>query len=193
MPDADIKTCKVVKREGQRGARIAPKGCKVRTDISADGSTTRKNKAGETKIKRVIVENKFFMAVTGTGPNQQSVINGWSQRSTQSKRTYKAQHQILYDTGAMVTLMSRALCERLGIKWKRRTNISHSDIQGVGGTERLKVLHDVVFYVQIDSRSNQWTKVTADIYVQVVDSSTSNLLGVDSIRQIKRLNVKFRN
>ena len=115
MPDADRKTCKVVKREGQRGARIAPKGCKVRTDISADGSTTRKNKAGETKIKRVIVEDKFFMAVTATGPNQQSVINDWSQRSTQSKRTCKAQHQILYDTGAMITLMSRDLCERLGI------------------------------------------------------------------------------
>ena len=193
MPEADKKTCKVVKRAGQRGARIAPKGCKVRTDISADGTTTRKNKAGETKIKRVIVQDKFFMAVTGTGPNQQSVINGWSQRSTQSKRTYTAQHQILYDTGAMVTLMSRALCEKLGIKWRRKTNVSSQVIHGVGGSETLKILRGVEFYLQIDSRSNQWTNVTADINVKVEDNSISNLLGVDTIRQIKRLNVKFRD
>jgi hypothetical protein len=99
---------------------------------------------------------------------------------------------MLYDTGAEVTLMSRALCEKLGIKWKRKTNVSSQIIQGVGGSETLKILHDVEFYLQIDSRSNQWTKVTADINVKVEDSSTSNLLGIDTIRQIKRLNVKFR-
>ena len=191
MPEADKKTCKVVKRAGQRGARIAPKGCKVRTDISADGTTTRRNKAGETKIKRTVGDNAFFMTVAGA--NQQSVINGWVSRSAASKRTYKATHKMLYDTGAQVTLMSRALCEKLGIKWKRKTNVSSQIIQGVGGSETLKILHDVEFYLQIDSRSNQWTKVTADIYVHVVDNITSNLLGVDSIRQIKRLNVKFRD
>ena len=31
-------TCKVVIREGQRGARIDPKGCKVRTSVNAQGS-----------------------------------------------------------------------------------------------------------------------------------------------------------
>jgi hypothetical protein len=190
MPEADKKTCKVVKRAGQRGARIAPKGCKVRTDISADGTSTRRNKAGETKIKRTVGDNAFFMTVAGA--NQQSVINGWVDRSTVSKRTYKATHKMLYDTGAEVTLMSRALCEKLGIKWKRKTNVSSQIIQGVGGSETLKILHDVEFYLQIDSRSNQWTKVTADINVKVEDSSTSNLLGIDTIRQIKRLNVKFR-
>ena len=85
MPDADKKTCKVVKRAGQRGARIAPKGCKVRTDISADGATTHRNKAGETKIKRTVGDNAFFMTIAGA--NQQYVINGWVDRSTASKRT----------------------------------------------------------------------------------------------------------
>ena len=191
MPEADKKTCKVVKRVGQQGARIAPKGCKVRTEISADGATTRRNKAGETKIKRTVGDKTFFMTVAGA--NQQSVINGWVSRSTESKRTYKATHKMLYDTGAQVTLMSRALCEKLGIKWRRKTNVSSQVIHGVGGSETLKILHDVEFYLQIDSRSNQWTKVTADINVKVEDNSTSNLLGIDSIRQIKRLNVKFRD
>ena len=191
MPEADRKTCKVVKRAGQRGARIAPKGCKVRTDISADGTTTRRNKAGETKIKRTVADNAFSMTVAGA--NQQSVINGWVDRSAASKRTYKATHKMLYDTGAQVTLMSRALCEKLGIKWRRKTNVSSQVIHGVGGSETLKILHDVEFYLQIDSRSNQWTKVTADINVKREDNSTSNLLGIDTIRQIKRLNVKFRD
>ena len=33
-------TCKVVKREGQRGARIDPKGCKVRTTKDTQGNKT---------------------------------------------------------------------------------------------------------------------------------------------------------
>ena len=43
-------TCKVVKREGQRGARIDPKGCKVRTTKDAQGNKRQYNKRGEEKI-----------------------------------------------------------------------------------------------------------------------------------------------
>ena len=39
-------TCKVVKREGQRGARIDPKGCKVRTTKDAQGNKRQYNKQG---------------------------------------------------------------------------------------------------------------------------------------------------
>ena len=60
---------------------------------------------------------------------------------------------------------------------ERKTNVSSQVIQGVGGSETLKIIHDVEFYLQIDSRSNQWTKVTADINVKVEDNSISNLLG----------------
>jgi hypothetical protein len=45
-------TCKVVKREGQRGARIDPKGCKVRTTKDAQGNKKKENKQGNEKIKR---------------------------------------------------------------------------------------------------------------------------------------------
>jgi hypothetical protein len=40
-------TCKVVKREGQRGARIDPKGCKVRTTKDAQGNKKKQNKQGQ--------------------------------------------------------------------------------------------------------------------------------------------------
>ena len=43
-------TCKVVKREGERGARIDPKGCKVRTTKDAQGNKRQYNKRGEEKI-----------------------------------------------------------------------------------------------------------------------------------------------
>ena len=36
-------TCKVVKREGQRGARIDPKGCKVRTTKDDQGNKKKQN------------------------------------------------------------------------------------------------------------------------------------------------------
>ena len=36
-------TCKVVKREGQRGARIDPKGCKVRTTKDAHNAIYLEN------------------------------------------------------------------------------------------------------------------------------------------------------
>ena len=188
--DQDKPTCKVVKRAGQRGARIAPRGCKVRTDIDADGRKTRRNKAGETKIKLVELDRKFILAVAG--PKQQSVINGWEQRSPQSKRNYKEDNHMLYDTGAMVTLMSRALLQRLGINWKRTTNTYTTNISGVGGDQQTKVLVGVEFYIQIDWFTNQWTKVKADIHVMPTDDNTSRLLGVDVIRQLTRLTVKFR-
>ena len=86
---------------------------------------------------------------------------------------------MLYDTGAWVTLMSRALLERLGINWRRTTNTYTTNISGVGGNQQTKVLIGVEFYVQIDSLTNQWTKVKADIHVMPTDNNPSRLLGVD--------------
>ena len=36
--DPSKATCKVVKRKGQKGARIYPKGCKVRTEVDRAGN-----------------------------------------------------------------------------------------------------------------------------------------------------------
>ena len=58
-------TCKVVKREGQRGARIDPKGCKVRTSVNAQGSKTKEDKQGQEKIKRTTRSGKMQLAVAG--------------------------------------------------------------------------------------------------------------------------------
>ena len=51
-------TCKVVKREGQRGARIDPKGCKVRTTKDAQGNKRQYNKQGQEKFKITEIRNE---------------------------------------------------------------------------------------------------------------------------------------
>ena len=51
-------TCKVVKREGQRGARIDPKGCKVRTTKDAQGNKKKETKQGNEKIKRTTTKRE---------------------------------------------------------------------------------------------------------------------------------------
>ena len=58
-------TCKVVKREGQRGARIDPKGCKVRTTKDAQGNKKKQNKQGQEKIKRTTTKKDMRLAVAG--------------------------------------------------------------------------------------------------------------------------------
>ena len=59
-------TCKVVKREGQRGARIDPRGCKVRTTKDAQGNKKKETKQGNEKIKRTTTKREMRLAVAGS-------------------------------------------------------------------------------------------------------------------------------
>ena len=56
-------TCKVVKREGQRGARIDPKGCKVRTTNDAQGNKRQYNKQGQEKFKMTEIKDEHAMII----------------------------------------------------------------------------------------------------------------------------------
>ena len=91
-------TCKVVKREGQRGARIDPKGCKVRTSVNAQGSKKTEDKRGQEKIKRTTRSGKMQLALAGH--RQRQFINDWNNKPAAVRRQYKQNHHILYDTGA---------------------------------------------------------------------------------------------
>ena len=63
-------TCKVVKREGQRGARIDPKGCKVRTTKDAQGNKRQYNKQGQEKFKICLCRPAFLSpAADSAGSN----------------------------------------------------------------------------------------------------------------------------
>ena len=58
-------TCKVVKREGQRGARIDPKGCKVRTTKDAQGNKRQYNKQETFKITE-IKDERSSLTIAGS-------------------------------------------------------------------------------------------------------------------------------
>ena len=97
MPNTPKKTCKAVKREGQGGARIHPKGCQIRTEVKKDGRVIRINKAGQRKFKRKETGATHFIFAAQT-PN--TPRRNWV--------------KLVYDTGAQTTLMSRADATKLG-------------------------------------------------------------------------------
>ena len=139
-------TCKVVKREGQRGARIDPKGCKVRTSVSAQGIKTQVDKRGLEKIKRAT--RMYRMELALAGHRQRSLLNDWSNKSSAERRQYKQAHNILYDTGASVTTMTENTLRHIGYNPDRQTNIDTIEVTDANGrTVRRKVLKNVVFNV----------------------------------------------
>ena len=58
-------TCKVVKRQGQTGARIDPKGCKVRSEKDAAGRVTTTNKQGQQKHKVKETDGDHYLFISG--------------------------------------------------------------------------------------------------------------------------------
>jgi hypothetical protein len=90
-------TCKLVKRQGQTGARIDPKGCKVRPEKDATTRTMRRNNWNNET------------------PAQKAAFGS----------THRP-HRILYDTGANGTVMTPALLRKLGEDPHRKTNVSHT-------------------------------------------------------------------
>ena len=81
-------TCKVVKREGERGARIDPKGCKVRTTKDAQGNKKKENKQGNEKIKRTTTNRDMRLAVAGS--SQRHIMNDWNNKSQPYRNNYKS-------------------------------------------------------------------------------------------------------
>jgi hypothetical protein len=114
-------TCKVVKREGQRGARIDPKGCKVRTTKDAQGNKKKETKQGNEKIKRTTTKRDMRLAVAGSP--QRHIMNDWNNKSQPYRSNYKSRHNMIYDTGANITSMTPATLQHIGYNPNRTTNV----------------------------------------------------------------------
>ena len=164
-------TCKVVKREGQRGARIDPKGCKVRTSVNAQGSKKKENKQGQEKIKRSTRSNEMRLALAGH--RQRQFINNWNAKPAAVRRQYKQNHNIIYDTGANMTTMKSSTLRHIGYNPDRQSNVSYTNVSDAsGGVNRRKILKNVVFYVLLKSdknregnRTRQWITLNDDVLV----------------------------
>ena len=81
-------TCKVVKREGQRGARIDPKGCKVRTTKDAQGNKKKETKQGNENIKRTTTKRDMRLAVAGSPQRPRHSRHHSIRRSDRCKLDY---------------------------------------------------------------------------------------------------------
>ena len=187
-------TCKVVKREGQRGARIDPKGCKVRTTKDAQGNKKKETKQGHEKIKRTTTKRDMRLAVAGSP--QRHIMNDWNNKSQPYRSNYKSRHNMIYDTGANITSMTPTTLQHIGYNPNRTTNVYHVNSGDASGnvTSR-KVLRDVKYHLLLKSdkdtsgnRTRQWVAITTDVLVMPM-----NLLGVNSIKLLKsRFKVKFK-
>lgn len=68
-------TCKVVKRQGQTGARIDPKGCKVRSEKDAAGTVKTTNKQGQRLHKVKETNRDHFLFISGKKPSHATARN----------------------------------------------------------------------------------------------------------------------
>ena len=155
----DRPTGKVVTRPGERGARIAPKGCKVRKTQEGDGQIRSYTKAGVEKSKVTTKRLKYTL--------------------TASKNDHSV--RMLFDTGAMVTTIQQGDVARWGLGAPAATKPLRV---ASGQTIQVPVHSGVAFSVRINGRSYP---VTSSVYVTAGD----RLLGVDSIRQLPGVTVKY--
>ena len=139
-------TCKVVLRPKTRtdkgGARIHPYGCKVRTDVKADGTKITKNKAGQRKYKQKERKKQHYI-FAAVSPNEPRT--NWV--------------KMLYDTGASITAMTGENAESLGYNLQRRMQLGTvGSIRGVGaGSIPVRNLN-MSFYLRM--RPNDWRLVS---------------------------------
>ena len=182
-------TCKVVKRQGQTGARIDPKGCKVRSEKDAAGRVKTTNKQGQQKHKVKETNRDHFLFISGNKTTHHNKRNNWNNETPAQKAAFGSTHRILYDTGAMGTLMTRTLLRKLGENPDRTNNIAHTMMSGAtGGPVSTKILKNVTYWVLIGK--TEWVKIKDDV---MVASGTHNLFGTSAIRQLgNKYKVKFK-
>ena len=104
-------TCKVVKRQGQTGARIDPKGCKVRSEKDAAGRVKTTNKQGQQKHKVKETDRDHYLFISGNKTTHHNKRNNWNNETPAQKAAFGSTHRILYDTGATGTFMTPTLLQ----------------------------------------------------------------------------------
>ena len=168
MKGGATPSCKVVLREGQGGARIHPKRCKVRTKKTASGATEKTDKAGKTKRKIKETDSQHWVTVARSG-------NGMGPHL-----------QMLWDTGAEDSVLSKESFIKLKDRRFRGTPTPRR-VQGVSKLTDVEIYDNFPIYVKLGDGDYRKIRITA----RVMPGDSLNLLGRDAIRQLKRYRVKF--
>ncbi len=161
-------TCKVVRAQetpkGGKGARIYPKGCKVRGRVSATGGVDKYDKQGNLKMK---------------------VKEGGRSHTVPVLLNNRAVNMV-YDTGAMVTTMTREKANELRVGGgmpEQGQFYKMAAVTGVGGNQQMSV------YRNVDLKLGPTGE---DISGEVWVGGNHNLLGVPQQKKAKRYKVKFK-
>mgnify|MGYP000102927888 CR=1 FL=1 len=169
-------TCKAVKRPNQRGARIHPRGCRVRYILNNDGTLGKNAKAtGARKPAKqtILIEGDRhfqFNAKVGNSPSS----------------------RFLWDTGATNTSMNQRTARKLGLlgatnqpingySWGQNVYTTIAD----GSTMEVKTINNV----PLTFRDYAQETVTGLVTI-AKDETSSSLFGVNMIRKVKTLKIK---
>ena len=114
--DANRPTCKVVKRDGQKGARIFPKGCKVRSLARGAGQgelTERFTTEGKRKMTFSTARDKYYVMLSRSIPLDALPISGYGAPGDEQFDDISPDF-FQYDTGAQIVLVgTEAAADRL--------------------------------------------------------------------------------
>ena len=169
-------TCKAVKRPNQRGARIHPRGCRVRYILHNDG-TIRKNAKADNRLK----------------PAKQNIeLQGDRHFMFNARVGNSASTRFLWDTGATTTSMSQRTARKLGLlgetnqpingfSWGQNVYTTIAD----GSVMEVKTINNV----PLTFRDYAQETVVGKVLV-MQDETSSSLFGIGMIRKVKTLKIK---
>lgn len=173
-------TCKAVTRPGQRGARIHPKGCKVRYKVQADRSIRKVAKATPGVLKPV--KHKVY-EYNGT---QANFMIRYTRQHPGNRRNF------LWDTGATWTTADVAGWKAMGVLTPNGE--PRAPLQW-GASKRIVIADGTESNVRHIPRVPLAIMQTGESVsggVLVMPAGASYLLGVSHIGKVKTLKVKFK-
>ena len=175
----DVKpTCKAVTRPNERGARVHPKGCKIRYKVQP----------GNGYIRKVAKKNPGVLKPLKRSIEVKGVLFRFHIRVRNSTSV-----QFVWDSGANYSTVNRKTARSLGIlganfqpingyKWSG----SHDTVLGDGSIITVKRIANVPFTFV---RYQETVRGT----IQIINNETSpSLYGVSHIRNVKSLKVKMK-
>ena len=169
-------TCKAVKRPNERGARVHPRGCRVRYILHDDG-TIRKNAKADGRLK----------------PAKQTIeLQGERHFRFKAHVNNSRATTFLWDTGATNTSMSRRTARKLGLignnnqpingfSWGQNVSTTIAD----GSVMEVKTINNV----PLTFRDYAQETVVGTVLV-MQDETSSSLFGIGMIRKVKTLKIK---
>jgi len=184
-------TCKVVTIPGQRGARIYPKGCKVRWKVNNNEYEKYSKATGQKKPKKT--------SITTGGSEFMLRIKFPDVEERFQNRTL----EFAYDTGAESTNMSRIQAIHMGLLDRKKSpdfdNMVISDAAFEAGVRFGKDTQSVNANNTADESTEligvrMLMPLTGEIITDtiLVGEDDQPLFGAESIQQTKQLKVKFR-